>query len=112
MLHSHYLNKTDFVANVQSVWLPSAIGNLTVLKYIMTSFLEISLKGCYIFQLDTNKLIALNKFLLFPGKVTLQNVRISLAPTVGTSTLESLPSVNLQATNVFSFLKQGLKIKK
>lgn len=77
MLHSHYLNNSDFVANVQSVWLPSAIGNLTVLKYIMTSFLEISLKGGYIFQLDTNKPIALNKFLPFPGKVTLQNVKIS-----------------------------------
>lgn len=111
MLHSHYLNNSDFVATVQGVWLPSAIGNLLVLKYIMTSFFEISLRGSYIFQLDTNKLIALNKFLPFPGKVTLQNVKITLVPTVGASTLESSPSVNLQATNFYSFLKQELKIK-
>lgn len=111
MLHSHNLHNSNLVANVQTVWLPSALGNLTVLKYIMTSFPEMSLKGGSVFQLDTNKPVALNKFLSFSGKVTLQNVKISLAPTVKASILERLPNVNLQAANFYSFLKQEPKIK-
>lgn len=53
------------MANVQNVQLPLGIVNLIVLKYMMTSFLEISLKGGCILQVDTNKPIALYKFLPF-----------------------------------------------
>lgn len=67
MLYLHCFNNSNFMANVQTVWLPLAIRNLIVLTYMMTSFREISPKEGCIFQVDFNKPIALNQFLPYSG---------------------------------------------
>lgn len=74
------LNDSNFVANMQTVWLPSAVGSLIVLKYVMTSFLESSLMEVAYFKwVLINLQLWTNSFFSLEGP---HNVKISLASTV------------------------------